>query len=178
MISGAGSSGLAEPASQPVAVTGQQLPALTDPATDPAVGQPIPELSGVGLDGQPLTIGPGDGPMAIVVLAHWCPHCQAELPALVDYLAQGSMPAGVSIVGISTAIDPVRPNYPPSAWFDREGWTQPTLTDDANSTALRALGVNSFPGFVFVAADGTVAQRITGDIGVEQLTQILESLTP
>jgi hypothetical protein len=88
------------------------------------------------------------------------------------------MPAGVSIVGISTAIDPVRPNYPPSAWFDREGWTQPTLTDDANSTALRALGVNSFPGFVFVAADGTVAQRITGDIGVEQLTQILESLTP
>jgi thiol-disulfide isomerase/thioredoxin len=159
-------------------VTGQQLPALTDPATDAAVGQPIPELSGVGLDGQPLRIGPGDGPTAIVVLAHWCPHCQAELPALVDYLAQGSMPAGVSIVGISTAIDPVRPNYPPSAWFDREGWTQPTLTDDANSTALRALGVNSFPGFVFVAADGTVAQRITGDIGVEQLTQILESLTP
>ena len=178
VIAGAGSSGSTEPASQPIAVSGQQLPALTDPAADPAVGQPIPELTGVGLDGRPLTIGPGDGPMAIVVLAHWCPHCQAELPVLVDYIAQGSAPAGVSIVGLSTAIDPVRPNYPPSAWFEREGWTQPTLTDDANSSALRALGVNSFPGFVFVAADGTVVQRLTGDVGVDQLTQILEVLAP
>jgi len=178
VISGAGPSGAAEPANQRVVVTGQQLPALTDPAADPAVGQPIPELSGVGLDGQPLTIGPGDGPMAIVVLAHWCPHCQAELPALADYIAQSGMPDGVSIVGVSTAIDPVRPNYPPSAWFRREGWTQPTLIDDAGSGALQALGVSSFPGFVFVAADGTVTQRLTGEIGVDQFAQILASLAP
>jgi thiol-disulfide isomerase/thioredoxin len=178
VISGAGPSVAAEPANQPVVVTGQQLPALTDPAADPAVGQPIPELSGSGPDGQPLTLGPGDGPMAIVVLAHWCPHCQAELPVLVDYIAQGSVPAGVAIVGLSTAIDQVRPNYPPSAWFEREGWIQPTLTDDANSTALSALGLSNFPGFVFVAADGTVAHRLTGEIGVDQFAQILASLAP
>jgi cytochrome c biogenesis protein CcmG, thiol:disulfide interchange protein DsbE len=178
VIAGPSQSGLAEPASQPVGVTGQQLPALADAAADPAVGQAIPELSGVGLDGQPLTIGPGDGPMAIVILAHWCPHCQAELPALADYIAQGGVPDGVFIVGVSTAIDAVRPNYPPSAWFEREGWTQPTLVDDAANTALAALGVNSFPGFVFVAADGTVMQRLTGEIGVDQFAQILTSLAP
>ncbi len=178
VISGAGPSGAAEPANQPVVVAGQQLPALTDPGADPAVGQPIPELSGVGLDGQPLTIGPGDGPLAIVVLAHWCPHCQAELPALAEYIAQGGVPNGVSIVGVSTGIDPVRPNYPPSAWFEREGWMQPTLTDDAGNTALQALGVNTFPGFVFVAGDGTVTQRLTGEIGVDQFAQTLASLAP
>ena len=178
VIAGSGPSGPPEPAAQPVVVEGEHLPVLTDPAADEAVGRPLPRLSGVGLNGRQLEIGPDDGPMAIVVLAHWCPHCQAELAALADYIAQGGVPDGVSIVGVSTAIDPVRPNYPPSAWFEREGWTQPTLIDDATNNALAALGVNSFPGFVFVAADGTVTQRLTGEIGVDQFAQILTSLAP
>lgn len=177
-IAGSGTSGPSEPATQPVTVPGDHLPALTDPSADPAVGLQLPQISGGGLDGQPLEIGPDDGPMAIVVLAHWCPHCRAELPALADYIARGGVPDGVSIVGVSSAIDPVRPNYPPSAWFAREGWMQPTLIDDADNTALRALGVNSFPGFVFVGADGTVTQRLTGEIGVDQFAQFLASLAP
>jgi thiol-disulfide isomerase/thioredoxin len=171
-------SGPSEPATQPVTIAGDHLPVLNDPSDDPAVGLQLPRISGVGLDGQPLEIGPDNGPMAIVVLAHWCPHCQAELPVLADYIAQGAVPDGVSIVGVSTAIDPVRPNYPPSAWFVSEGWTQPTVTDDADNTALNALGINNFPGFVFVAADGTVTQRLTGEIGVDQFAQILASLAP
>jgi thiol-disulfide isomerase/thioredoxin len=178
VITSTGPAGPDEPAAQPVTVAGEHLPELIDPSADPAMGQPLPRFSGVGLDGQPLEIGPGDGPMAIVVLAHWCPHCQAELPVLSDYIADGAMPAGVSVVGLSTAIDPVRPNYPPSAWFEREGWMQPTLIDDATNGALRALGITTFPGFVFVAADGTVAQRMTGEIGADGFAQILESLAP
>lgn len=178
VIAGSSPSGPAEPAAQPVVVAGAHLPELTDPSADPAVGQPLPRISGVGLDGQPIDLGPADGPMAIVVLAHWCPHCQAELPGLADYIGQGAVPSGVTVVGVSTAIDPVRPNYPPSAWFEREGWTQPTLTDDAGNTALQALGINNFPGFVFVAADGTVAHRLTGEIGVDQFSQVLASLAP
>jgi thiol-disulfide isomerase/thioredoxin len=114
--------------------------------------------------------------MAIVVLAHWCPHCQAELPGLVELIAQGRVPEGVSVVGLSTAIDAVRPNYPPSAWFEREGWTQPTLTDDASSRALDALGLSTFPGFVFVDGQGAVALRLTGEIGAERFGEILASL--
>jgi cytochrome c biogenesis protein CcmG, thiol:disulfide interchange protein DsbE len=178
VIAGSSPSGPSEPASQPVAVSGDHLPALTDPSADPAAGLQLPRISGQGVDGQALEIGPDDGPMAIVILAHWCPHCQAELPALAEYIAQGAVPNGVRVVGLSTAIDPVRPNYPPSAWFEREGWTQPTLVDDADNTALNALGVNNFPGFVFVDADGRVTQRLTGEIGVEQFAQILASLAP
>ena len=142
-----------------------------------AVRARVPHISGTGLDGQPLDFGP-DGPMAIVVLAHWCPQCQAELPRIAQLIADGGVPEGVAVAGISTAIDPVRPNFPPSAWFERERWTQPTVHDDAESSALHALGLNSFPGFVFVDAQGTVVVRLTGEIGVEQFRQVLASLAP
>ena len=41
------------------------------------------------------------------------------------------------------------------------------LSDDANSTGLQALGMGSFPGFVFVNSDGTVAARLTGELPVD-----------
>ena len=34
----------------------------------------------VGFDGAPLTIAPTGKPMLVVFLAHWCPHCNAEIP--------------------------------------------------------------------------------------------------
>ena len=177
-LSGTGSGGMAEPARRPITISGNLLPTLADPNSDPAVGQTIPTMSGIGLDAQPLEIGADDGPIAIVIVAHWCPVCQAELPVVADVIAQGRVPAGVTVVGISTGIDAVRPNYPPSAWLEREGWTQPTLIDDADSTALRALGIGAFPGFVFVGADGTVALRQTGAIGVDRFAQALEVIAP
>jgi thiol-disulfide isomerase/thioredoxin len=167
-----------EPAADPVQVTGAALPAMTAGGADPAVGMELPTLTGVGLDGEPMTIGPDDGAVAIVVLAHWCPHCQAEVPRLVDWLAANEVPEGVRVVALSTAIDPARPNYPPSAWLEREGWSQPTLTDDGSSTALRALGVSNFPGVVSVAADGTVQRRLTGELEDDAFGALLDEIAP
>ena len=177
-LSGTASSALAEPATAPVIVSGTALAPLSDPASDVAVGSRLPEIAGTDLSGAPISIGPADGPMVIVVLAHWCSHCQAEVPVLVDYLASTGIPDGVRIVGVSTAIDAVRPNYPPSAWLEREGWTVPTLVDDASSSALSALGLTSFPGFVFVGADGTVVQRSTGEMPIQAFDQAVRALAP
>ena len=33
----------------------------------------LPGLAGIGLDGEPMEIGPADGARMVVVLAHWCP---------------------------------------------------------------------------------------------------------
>lgn len=174
----AGTGGFSEPARVATAVAGDALPALGDPAADAAIGQPIPSLTGIDLAGEPISIGPSDGAMAIVLLAHWCGFCQAEVPILVDYLASTGMPDGVELVTISTSIDPARPNYPPSAWLEREGWTAPTMVDDASSGALRALGMSSFPGFVFVDADGRVVQRTTGQLPAGAFDQAVRSLAP
>ena len=142
------------------------------------VGHPIPALTGKDLAGDPISIGPDDGPMAVVLLAHWCSHCQAEVPVLVDYLASSGMPDGVRLVALSTSIDAARPNYPPSAWLEREGWTAPTMVDDASSSGLAALGMTSFPGFVFVDGDGRVVQRFTGEMPIDAFDQVVRSVAP
>ena len=178
-LTGMGSGGLAEPATTPVRVTGNALPAFdAEAASDAAVGQPIPTITATDLDGQPMTIAPDQGPMAIVVVAHWCPHCQAEVPRLVQDIAANGVPEGVSVVAVSTSINRAQPNYPPSAWLERESWDEPTLVDDANSSALAALGISSFPGFVFVDADGNVVSRTTGEIPIESWRQALNSIAP
>jgi cytochrome c biogenesis protein CcmG, thiol:disulfide interchange protein DsbE len=168
------SGGPSEPAAEPLVITGGALPDLPAEGPDPAVGMTLPALAGIGLDGEPMEIGPRGGAQMIVVLAHWCPHCQRELPMLVDMIDSGDVPEGVAVVGLSTAIDELRGNYPPSAWFEREGWQQPTLIDDANSDGLHALGLPVFPGFVFVDAPGQVTQRMTGEIDRETLIQAME----
>jgi thiol-disulfide isomerase/thioredoxin len=178
LLASAAPSGLSEPAPRDLVVSGTPLPPMPQTGLDPAVGQPVPSISGTGLEGESIQIGPDGGAQAIVILAHWCPHCQAELPVLSEWLASNQSPPGVRVVALSTGIDAMRPNYPPSAWLEREGWTQPTLVDDAGSTGLAALGVTTFPAFVFVDSDGTVAMRMTGEIGAEDFAAALRAIAP
>jgi cytochrome c biogenesis protein CcmG/thiol:disulfide interchange protein DsbE len=176
VILGSTSQQLAQPAAA-LSVSGQTLPALpSDGSSDPAIGKRMPTLSGTGIDGQALTIGPDGHAMAIVILAHWCPHCQAEVPRIVDWLNANQVPAGVEIRALTTAINPSSTNYPPSAWLERENWPAPTLIDDASDTGLNALGIGSFPGFVFVGPDGIVRGRLTGEISMDQWSQMLSML--
>ena len=52
------------------------------------------------------------------------------------------------------------------------------MVDDGASTGLSALGLGSFPGFVFVDGDGTVAYRHTGALGADAFGQMLEQIAP
>ncbi len=180
LLSGPGSGGTAvvqQPAAQPVQIAGSALPALPTSGPDPAVGLAFPKISGTDFSGNSSVIDPADGhPKLVMALAHWCPHCQAEMPKLVSWLRSNPLPANVELIGIATAIDPSRPNYPPSAWFVRENWPGQNLVDDANSTALAALGLNSFPGWVLVASDGTVIERLTGEEGTSVYPGLMAKL--
>src|SRR5438045_7532462 len=84
---------------------------------DPAVGEIIPTLHGVSVfDGAAVTIAPTGKPQAIIFVAHWCPHCQAEVPRLVTLAKQGVFD-GVDVTAVATGTNPGYPNYPPSAWL-------------------------------------------------------------
>lgn len=159
-------------------VSGTALtPLPSDGSADPAIGQRLPTLSGTGIDGQAMTISADGNAKVVVILAHWCSHCRAEVPLLVDWLDANTVPDNVDIVALTTAIQPTGTNYPPSAWLDREGWQQPTLVDDANNSGLNALGVANFPGFVLVSGDGRVQQRLTGEISMDQFAQAVAGLS-
>ena len=159
-----------------VSVRGLELPVLQDPTNDPAIGETVPTISGVDFDGRELSFG-GGTPTAMLFLAHWCPHCQAEVPVVADWLAAGGKPEGVEVVAVVTGTDPNRPNYPPSAWLDREGLDVPTLLDDEKGTAATAYGLSAFPYWVFVNGDGTVSSRMTGELPVATIEAEVAKIT-
>lgn len=158
---------------QPVTVTGTPLPALGTGA-DPAVGRPIPEVRGATFDGTPVNVVNDGRPKLLVFAAHWCPHCQRELPRLVEHLKEHPVPEELQLVAIATGTTPQRPNYPPSAWLARVGWTAPTLADSPEAEAARAFGLESYPYFVAVDRQGRVASRVAGEITAEQFDRLVD----
>lgn len=156
-------------------VSGEALPPFASGA-DGAIGSQAPELSGSALDGEPITIDPDDGtPKAILFLAHWCPHCQREVPVVTDWVADGQLPDGVELVGVATGIDRNRPNFPPQDWLEREEFPADTLVDGSN-VAAQAYGLTNYPYWVLVDGDGTVVQRWSGETTPEQLTERIGAL--
>lgn len=159
-----------------MSVSGESLPPLPDTGPDPAVGMPAPTVRGQGLSGNALHLGAPGQPTAIVLLAHWCPHCQAEVPELMTWLEGGGLPGGARIVAVSTLADPQRPNYPPSRWFEREGWTVPTMLDDEADSVAEAFGLTGTPFWVLVDGDGRVAGRSAGRLPTSALGTALDDL--
>jgi thiol-disulfide isomerase/thioredoxin len=142
-----------------------------------ANGSPIPDVDGQNFAGDEVVIDRADGnAKAIVFLAHWCPHCQAEVPRVQAWLDGGGGVDGVEMYAVATSMNSAQGNYPPSDWLDREGWTAPVIRDDKDNSVLRAYGSGGFPYWVFVNADGTVALRTSGELQIAQLESILNGL--
>jgi thiol-disulfide isomerase/thioredoxin len=148
---------------------GAALAELPEAGTDPAVGQQAPLIEGTDRNGDAITLPSTGKPTIVLFLAHWCPHCQREVPALQQWIDEGLLPEDVEIVAVATGIDPAKPNYPPSEWLDGEEWTPPTVAD-ATGAAAQAYGLSSFPFWVAVDADGTVVDRQSGELTLDQVT--------
>jgi thiol-disulfide isomerase/thioredoxin len=174
--SGAGSSATAVATDTPASVDGAALPPLPASGADPAVGAAMPTLSGTGLDGAPVTIPTTGRPTMVMFVAHWCPHCQAEVPVVQQWVDSGGLPDGVDLVTVSTAMDPRRPNFPPGEWLESEGWTAPVLVDGDNQAA-DAAGLTAFPFFVAVDSAGKVVERTSGELTPGQLSTIASELS-
>jgi thiol-disulfide isomerase/thioredoxin len=158
----------------PVETGGSSLPPFTDSTNDPAIGMVAPTLQGTDFSGNAVTVNPtSDGPRLLAFVAHWCPACQKEVPELVDWSARAD---ALPVTLISTAAAAGRPNWPPQIWLDKEGWVGPVIRDDTKGSAMAAYGMTAFPALVFLDADGRVALRITGAIGVDALEQITRQL--
>jgi cytochrome c biogenesis protein CcmG, thiol:disulfide interchange protein DsbE len=141
---------------------------------DPAVGEPAPELAGASFDGSEVAIADDGRPKAILFVAHWCPHCQREVPIVQGWVDEGNAPDNVDIYAVSTGVDRSSPNYPPSAWLEGEGWSNPVLADDGS--AAEAFGLTSYPYWVFVDATGTVAHRQAGALTEDQIDAAIRLL--
>jgi thiol-disulfide isomerase/thioredoxin len=151
------------------------LPQFTGGVDDPAVGRVIPAITGSSFDGSSVAIATNGRPKLLLFLAHWCPHCQREVPVVQSWIDAGRLPADVEIVSVATSNDPARPNYPPEAWLAREHWTSPVLVD-ADGAAAWAYGLDAFPYWVAVDANNRVVSRVTGELSPGQLDALVASV--
>ena len=169
-----------EPETADVTIEGDPVPVLAGNAPvgqDIAFGWDAPTVTGSDWKGNPVTIDPADGrPKVIVFLAHWCPHCQAEVPQIQAWLDQTGGSSEVDLYGVATSINRSRPNWPPSDWLERERWASPTIMDQ-NNRASTAYGLSAFPYWVAVNSEGKVVYRVAAGIGVEGLLTLQQLAT-
>lgn len=161
---------------QPVTLSGAPLVPLPESGADPAVGVKAPGLSGYDFDGNPVVVDPSKGPVMLVFLAHWCPHCNREAPQLMAWKASGAVPDGLQVVGVTTAVAPDRDHYPPSRWIrDEMKWDWPVLADSADNEAVVAFGASGFPFVVILGTDGTVLSRWSGELGQQGIQEAVDA---
>jgi thiol-disulfide isomerase/thioredoxin len=159
------------------AMNGGQLPPYqAEAAVDPAVGTKAPIVVTTDLAGERIVTGSGGGPndtaKVIGFFAHWCPHCQAELPRVTAWLAENALPDRVEVIVVSTLEDESRGNYPPRQWFDSVGWTHQVLVDTSSNEVAEAFGMQGVPYWVVLDDFNTVLARASGELD----TRTFESL--
>jgi thiol-disulfide isomerase/thioredoxin len=169
---------------RPVEVVGDPLPTLAtaDPAADPAIGTKAPVLVGEDYTGQPVRIDAAEsGPTMVVVLAHWCPHCNVEIPRLNQLRDLDRIPDRVNVVAISSLINPSRANFPPDTWISQMDWTYAVLADGVDPDrdvfiGADAFGVSGVPFVTLIDGDGMVAARWAGESDPDQIVSLLDEL--
>jgi cytochrome c biogenesis protein CcmG/thiol:disulfide interchange protein DsbE len=159
---------------QDVTVTGALLPQLPS-GDDPAVGTPAPGLSGFDFRGNTVNINTAESRAntLMVFLAHWCPHCNDEIPKLIEWREQGLIPADLRVVGITTGSRNDAPNWPPSDWISEKKWPFEVLADNEEQTAALAYGLSAYPFMAIVDANGILQARFSGVVGPDALSEIV-----
>ena len=84
-------------------VTGDPLPVYAAGQEDVSVGLTAPTVEGADWEGNPVTIEPNGTPKIMVFLAHWCPHCQADVPVIQQWINDGNLPDAVELISVATA---------------------------------------------------------------------------
>ena len=129
-----------------------------------------PELSGMTLSGKNYTFS--DGQVAVVnVWASWCAPCRAEAPTLK---ALSEKYTDVAFIGILTRDNPVNAE----AFERRFAIPYPTLIDDSVLIGFRkSLPANAIPSTVVIDKSGNVAARISGEVTVASLSELIEKVS-
>lgn len=158
------------PAFGPIVVTGELLPTRSDEGTDKAIGRAAPVVEGRAPDNATVLIGGPGKPTVVAFVAHWCPHCQKEVPVIVSAAKAGAF-GDVRLVAVATGTNKQAPNYPPVAWLERESWTGEVILDDKDASAARAYGLSGYPFLVAINANGKVVGRTSGELPREDLVK-------
>ncbi|NCG35323.1 MAG: redoxin domain-containing protein [Dehalococcoidales bacterium] len=163
-----------------VTVKGGALPEFNRTGKDLAIGAFAPIPTGVDLYGNPITMTTRVGleerkASVIVFLAHWCSHCQREVPMIQNWINKNGSSDNINLFSVATYIEKNKPNYPPNDWLIREQWSSSVIFDNEENIIAEHFGLNAFPYWVFLNSDGTVNMRHSGSLGEDKFNQIMNA---
>ena len=128
-----------------------------------------PTFSGKTLEGENFEL-PHGGIVVVNVWASWCGPCRAEAPTLA---ALANKYKGVVFVGVLTRDSEVAAR----AFQERFQIPYPTIVDDSVLLGFReTLTANAIPSTILMDPKGRVAARISGQITVASLSDLIEKL--
>ena len=157
-------------------VSGEPLPQYAGENDDNvALGLTAPTFSAPDQNSEIFQLEKNGNSKALLFLAHWCPHCQREVPVVQRFIDSNGVPPGIDVIAVATSIDRGRENYPPQAWLEREGWSE-TQIYDLDREIGEAYGLNAFPYWVFLDKDLNVLARRTGNLPEDMVGALLIQL--
>jgi thiol-disulfide isomerase/thioredoxin len=164
-----------------VEIEGSTLPLMPEgvqvstSADDPAIGLPAPTLTGTDFADNEITIGADGRAKVIYFIAHWCGHCQQEVPRIQELIDEGSKPDDFDVYAVSTGVDEQGGNYPPEVWFTREGFTPVTIRDNTTNTSLLSFGGAAYPYAVYLDSENNVVARTSGGLEKSIIASLWET---
>ena len=157
-------------------VDGESLPSYAGENDDNvALGLAAPTFSAPDQNSEIFNLEKNGNSKALLFLAHWCPHCQREVPVVQSFIDSNGVPPGIDVIAVATSIDRGRDNYPPQEWLEREGWSEIQIYD-LDREIGEAYGLNAFPYWVFLDKDLNVIARRTGNLPEDMVGALLVQL--
>ncbi len=157
-------------------VDGESLPQYAGENDDNiALGLSAPTFSAPDQNSEIFSLEKNGNSKALLFLAHWCPHCQREVPVVQSFIDSNGVPPGIDVIAVATSIDRGRDNYPPQEWLEREGWSEIQIYD-LDREIGEAYGLNAFPYWVFLDKDLNVIARRTGNLPEDMVGALLVQL--
>lgn len=142
-------------------------------------GQPAPSISGQDMyTGRQVSLQEMKGkPTLVTAWAHWCPHCQKELPIIQQLSKEEAGNFNFLTVSTSAGSQPASAQYAtPATLMQTQGITMPSLRDDGTKGA-QALGVEGFPTLLMVDENGIVVGKASGELPKDQLLSFMQNPT-
>ena len=155
-----------------VEVTGTALPVIPSGQVDQSIGATAPTVIGEDWEGNRVAIEPDGRPKVVIFLAHWCPHCQREVPVVNSFIDAGLVPEGVDFLSVSIFATPNRVEFPPQNWLEREGWQLPVMADSADSEVAIAYGMSATPGWMVLDGQNRNLGRTSGELSPNEIAQL------
>jgi len=134
---------------------------------DPMIGELV-VFNGTNFQDETVSVEPDGKYKAIYFLAHWCPHCQTEVPVVQELIDEGMVPENMDIYSVTSLTYNVATeegnsaNYPPQSWLEYEGWTPEVIRDDADNTLFKELGGTGTPYVIYLDGDNKIVKRVSG----------------